>query len=84
MQAAMPAKLTKSPPPEKQQIAIRLDVPVWLRLNAMAGVLGVSQSQVVTDGIHAYYEKLVPKTQQAIDQAAAIQAADRAARRRKP
>jgi len=73
MQAMTAAKHSKpTPPGALQQVNFRLALDVWLRLKAMAGVLGVTQSRVVSDAIHVYYASLPASTQRTIDQAAAL------------
>ena len=62
---------TKRAPPTRQ-VNFRLPADVWARLAAMAGVLGQTQSRIVSDALQTYFRTLPSTTRQTIEQAMAL------------
>lgn len=58
----------RKPPAKIHQVNVRLGTASWLRLCALVGYFGRTQTQVIDDALARYYEQLSPSDRQAVDQ----------------
>ena len=68
----MPAAKRRAVTPASRQVNFRLPHDVWLRLDAVAGVLGLPQSRIVADALSLYYDSMPPAKRRVIDEAIAL------------
>lgn len=58
--------------PADKQVNFRLPVPVTLRLEAAAAVLGQSQARIIADAVAAYLDGLPAAKRRVIDEVLAL------------